>query len=396
MDNSSPSIFEFEGKQIRFVGTPEFPEWIADDVGNALEIKNVRQNLQNFDDDEKGVCTVYTLGGMQEMLTVKESGLYRLIFKSRKPVAERFRRWVFHDVLPSIRKTGSYTISEFITGSGDIASRNELQVSSFEFLLTPPPYVGSQANPITESNFTSNIRSGYGWKGNEKLLGDLLSELITYRGAYILRESPRRSYSSLEKQKSKRLDFIIRFDEISETIFVYELKSDYVDYYDVNDTFGSKAYLQILLRDLYRNGSIFNKIVGCFVSPGGITSDALEAMMNLQTHLNTISAYGDGIEIQLESLLLYELVRDVLYPSIVSRHSDENGNFGTGFISQTIDPLCQKLINPEPWITDLKKSLRILKKASEKELLLNPSSEISLDFIQEAEKIGLDLDDEIE
>ncbi|HEU0144715.1 MAG TPA: BRO family protein [Nitrososphaera sp.] len=397
MENSSPSVFDFEGKQVRFVGTSEFPEWIADDVGDALEIKNVRQNLQSFDDDEKGVCTIYTLGGTQAMLTVKEPGLYRLIFKSRKPVAERFRRWVFRDVLPSIRKTGSYSASESTSGSEDVIfrSQNESQVvTSFQFVLTSPPYIGSQENPITESSFTSAIQNGYGWKGNEKLLGDLLSELITYRGAYILRESPHRSYSLLEKQRSKRLDLIVRFDEIPETIFVYELKSDYVDYYDVNDTFGSKAYLQILLRDLCRNGVYFKKMVGCFVSPGGITSAALEGMKNLQAHLNQISSNGENIEIQLDSLLLYDLVRNVLYPMIVGRHSDEIGSFGAGFISQTIDPLCQKLINPEPWITDLRKSLKILKKASQKELLLNPSVEISLDFIQEAERIGLELEDQ--
>ena len=99
MESSSPSIFEFEGRQIRFVGSPESPEWVAADVGDALEIRNVSQNLQSFDDDEKGICTVYTLGGNQELLTVKEPGLYRLIFKSRKPVADRFRRWVFRAVL---------------------------------------------------------------------------------------------------------------------------------------------------------------------------------------------------------------------------------------------------------------------------------------------------------
>ncbi len=53
---------------------------------------------------------MYTLGGSQKMLTVTEPGLYRLIFKSRKPVAKHFQRWVFHEVLPAIRKIGSYTL----------------------------------------------------------------------------------------------------------------------------------------------------------------------------------------------------------------------------------------------------------------------------------------------
>ncbi len=105
------SIFAFEGQQVRFVGTADCPEWVAADVCSVLGIKNARDTLTDFEPDEKGVATVYTLGGSQETLTVTEPGLYRLIFKSRKEVAKRFQRWIFHEVIPSIRKTGSYSIS---------------------------------------------------------------------------------------------------------------------------------------------------------------------------------------------------------------------------------------------------------------------------------------------
>ncbi len=109
---SKLSVFTFEQQEVRFVGTPENPEWIASDVGNILEIKNVRQLLIKFSEDEKGVCNIYTPGGEQSVLTVTEPGLYRLIFKSRKDIAKRFQRWVFHEVLPEIRKTGSYSIQQ--------------------------------------------------------------------------------------------------------------------------------------------------------------------------------------------------------------------------------------------------------------------------------------------
>ncbi len=109
---SNLSVFTFERQQVRFVGTAEKPEWIALDVGEVLEIKNVRQLLAKFSEDEKGVCSVYTPGGEQSLLTVTEPGLYRLIFKSRKDVAKRFQRWIFHEVLPAIRKTGSYSVHE--------------------------------------------------------------------------------------------------------------------------------------------------------------------------------------------------------------------------------------------------------------------------------------------
>ncbi|WP_240911582.1 BRO-N domain-containing protein [Paludisphaera soli] len=65
-----------------------------------------------LDDDEKGIRIVDTPGGPQEMLCVNESGLYSLIFKSRKAEARRFKRWVCHEVLPSIRRYGAYTLGD--------------------------------------------------------------------------------------------------------------------------------------------------------------------------------------------------------------------------------------------------------------------------------------------
>ena len=104
-------LFNFENNDIRFVGTAENPEWIADDVCKSLDLDNTSKALETLDPDEKGITFSDTLGGEQGMLTVTESGLYRLIFKSRKPAAKRMKKWVFSVVLPSIRKTGSYSIT---------------------------------------------------------------------------------------------------------------------------------------------------------------------------------------------------------------------------------------------------------------------------------------------
>lgn len=100
------SIFDFENHEVRFVGTAENPEWIAQDITNVLGVD--RTQTRRLEDYQKGLCTVHTPGGPQEMLTVKEAGLYALIFTSRKPIAKRFQRWVFEEVLPSIRKNGYY------------------------------------------------------------------------------------------------------------------------------------------------------------------------------------------------------------------------------------------------------------------------------------------------
>jgi prophage antirepressor-like protein len=105
-------LFEFESNEIRFVGTAENPEWIADDVCKALDIINTSQAMESVPEDEKGIWKAYSGEDTPlQMLTVTEQGLYRLIFKSRKAAAERMKKWVFSVVLPSIRKTGSYSIA---------------------------------------------------------------------------------------------------------------------------------------------------------------------------------------------------------------------------------------------------------------------------------------------
>lgn len=85
------------------------PWFVAADVCKALEIGNSRQALTRLDADEKGVISTDTPGGKQDMATVSESGLYSLILGSRKPEARQFKRWITHDVIPSIRQTGAYT-----------------------------------------------------------------------------------------------------------------------------------------------------------------------------------------------------------------------------------------------------------------------------------------------
>jgi prophage antirepressor-like protein len=104
--SQAPLDLTFDGKRVRFVGTADKPEWIAQDVCNILEIESVSRALADFDEDEKGMRNAHTLFGKQKMLTVYEPGLYRLILKSRK--GTKFRKWVFGEVLPSIRKHGIY------------------------------------------------------------------------------------------------------------------------------------------------------------------------------------------------------------------------------------------------------------------------------------------------
>ena len=87
--------------------------FVANDVCQALNIVNPRDAIKKLDDDEKGVALTDTLGGSQQLSIINESGLYVLILRSRDAmkqgsVPHQFRKWVTAEVLPSIRKTGSY------------------------------------------------------------------------------------------------------------------------------------------------------------------------------------------------------------------------------------------------------------------------------------------------
>lgn len=99
---------DFEGHEIRMVGTADCPEWVASDVSRVLRINNPREVMREFDDEEKGVTSIDTPGGPQKVTTLFEPGLYRLVLLSRKPDAKRFKGWLCKEVLPSIRKHGCY------------------------------------------------------------------------------------------------------------------------------------------------------------------------------------------------------------------------------------------------------------------------------------------------
>lgn len=99
--------YEFEGKEVRVIGEM----FVAKDVCDVLGIEKHRDAMSRLDDDERGSVLVDTLGGQQEMAAVNESGLYTLIMRSRKAAAKRFRKWVTAEVLPSIRRTGQYSVA---------------------------------------------------------------------------------------------------------------------------------------------------------------------------------------------------------------------------------------------------------------------------------------------
>lgn len=101
--------FVFNSVKIRTAIIDGEPWFVAKDVCEVLELGNITEALRGLDADELTSEILKSGGQGREMRLINESGLYALVFKSRKPEAKTFRKWVTNEVLPSIRKTGGYT-----------------------------------------------------------------------------------------------------------------------------------------------------------------------------------------------------------------------------------------------------------------------------------------------
>lgn len=101
-------VFRYQGNEVRTVEVNGEPWFVLKDVCAVLGIGNSRMVFDRLDSDEKGVSQIDTPGGLQNVNIVNESGLYNVLLRSDKPEAKPLRKWVTSEVLPSIRKTGSY------------------------------------------------------------------------------------------------------------------------------------------------------------------------------------------------------------------------------------------------------------------------------------------------
>lgn len=117
---TSVASFSFENFSVRAINRNGEIWFVAADVCAAIDLGT--EQIRRLDDDEKGLHLTQTPGGKQEMSIINESGLYALILRSRKPEAKRFRKWVTSEVLPAIRKTGTYSLTISKAQQGELAT----------------------------------------------------------------------------------------------------------------------------------------------------------------------------------------------------------------------------------------------------------------------------------
>lgn len=110
MTHTAITPFHYGDEQVRTYEEDGQVWFIATDVARILGHRDATDATRGLDEDEKGTKIVRTLRGEQKLTSVSEAGLYTILVRARVEAAKPFRRWITHEVLPSIRKTGSYSL----------------------------------------------------------------------------------------------------------------------------------------------------------------------------------------------------------------------------------------------------------------------------------------------
>lgn len=141
------SMFNFNGMDVRMEARADGTTWVHSDVCRAIHISKERDVYAKLDDDERVSMIVDTLGGPQKVNAITEAGLYSLILQSRKPEAKAFKRWITHEVLPTLRRTGRYEAKAGPVPSRmavmremvDVLDEHEARLARLEAATAPPP-----------------------------------------------------------------------------------------------------------------------------------------------------------------------------------------------------------------------------------------------------------------
>ena len=168
MENGIKVFERQEFGQVRVVDVNGEPWFVAKDVCECLDIGNSRDAVAALDEDEKGVDSIDTPGGAQEMSIISEAGLYSLILRSRKPEAKAFKRWITHEVLPSIRRAGSYgqwnlprvpkSFPDALRMIADIEEEKQLALEQRDYYKRTKAEIGSRREATSMATASAAIR----------------------------------------------------------------------------------------------------------------------------------------------------------------------------------------------------------------------------------------------
>ena len=160
MSNIIP--FSFEETAVRVIDGEDGPWVVLADVCKVLDIRNPSDAASRLDDDEKmtlGNTEGHSgqRGGAQFFTVVNESGLYNLIFSSRKESAQRFRKWVTAEVLPTIRKTGQYKVVEAAPAPQNTAALADFGRFIIEYADRNLPNLGEKSRQVLAARVANSV-----------------------------------------------------------------------------------------------------------------------------------------------------------------------------------------------------------------------------------------------
>lgn len=208
-------VFEYQNSKVRTVDVDGEAWFVLKDVCEVLHLGTTAKVAERLDDDEKGMNQIHTPGGTQNVTVVNESGLYHVILRSDKPEAAPFRRWVTNDVLPAIRKTGSYNAPQLtrsqLLATALIAAHEELEEKDKQIEEMKPKALFADAVSASKKSILvgemAKLLSQNGINIGQNRLFDWLR-----RNGYLIKD-PKRSDYNLPTQRSMEMGLF----EIKET-----------------------------------------------------------------------------------------------------------------------------------------------------------------------------------
>lgn len=208
-------VFEYQNNKVRTVDVDGEAWFVLKDVCEVLHLGTTAKVAERLDDDEKGMNQIHTPGGTQNVTVVNESGLYHVILRSDKPEAAPFRRWVTNDVLPEIRKTGSYNAPQLtrsqLLATALIAAHEELEEKDKQIETMKPKTLFADAVSASSQSILvgemAKLLSQNGIQMGQNRLFQWMRE-----NGYLIKDKKRTDYN-MPTQKSMEL----RLFEIKET-----------------------------------------------------------------------------------------------------------------------------------------------------------------------------------
>lgn len=212
MDNNIQIFENSEFGKIRTLQINNQPYFVGKDVAIALGYSNTRDALsRHVDDEDKGVAKCDTLGGVQDLTIINESGLYSLILSSKLPTAKKFKRWVTSEVLPAIRQNGYYTSHN--NEDIDLTIQNRIAIA--KLLATTPnsrlPLVQHILEPVIGdvSEFTNKKLSATVITSNKEITEEIFAMVLeilidtAYNECLILKQDKNYVYINKDVFKAK-------------------------------------------------------------------------------------------------------------------------------------------------------------------------------------------------